>query len=683
MPIPKLVAIPCRGSFEPKRASIKRARSLSPAPSVVHALLLPQNHISQIFFVTLRALPPTMLTKAPIRSVLFTVLPTFLPLPSFFRSRTPSHLLSPNRCALKHTLHPRNRSPRAATAIRAKKHQHSKERPSQKAAPPCITDEVLTSLPTAQSLLAYVKLKSTQSAVRKIFLAVHQAELGPYPPPATVDPTANSEAIPTCSPENREDQGNAWSAAGIRPTNAVYNSAIRLLTRLERPDLAISLFRTRTCARAARPTDIWADPALCAAVVRSALRVGAGEAGRKYGAEQRANDLRFLVCDLRAECDAFLESNNDGELVSDSSGEGGGFSSGGVSDDNDWAPDMEATPPSGNDATATAITTAAMSPTSLHVLLARKFCGALVAVLNAQLATVTGKGVSPNADDVTLARSLVERVCALARAYGTATQVDVVDWNTAIRLLGKARALDAVFNMLDAMSAAGVERNDETFEFLANAAVRQVHFVKGAVSMDTLPEPLGAEVAFVGRSNVGKSSLVNMICNRKALAKVSRRPGKTQQFNYFLVNESDGDSQFYIVDLPGVGYAKVPKQLQVEWLRFMRQYLRYRSSLGVVFHLVDGRHGALGDDEMLMEEMGRIRGSCHYVVVLTKMDKSTIRKKKTQDIIRATREALLKHGCAQDVAIVLTSAVSKMGRDEMWRHLQTGLKLLQVPAGKG
>jgi GTP-binding protein EngB required for normal cell division len=119
---------------------------------------------------------------------------------------------------------------------------------------------------------------------------------------------------------------------------------------------------------------------------------------------------------------------------------------------------------------------------------------------------------------------------------------------------------------------------------VANAAVRSVQFVTGAVSMETLPKKWLPEAAFIGRSNVGKSSLINMVCNRKALAYTSKRPGKTQQFNYFEVNgeqqsSSSGSSKggsskvvkpavkgridaqqaFYIVDLPGIGYAKVPQ----------------------------------------------------------------------------------------------------------------------------
>lgn len=254
--------------------------------------------------------------------------------------------------------------------------------------------------------------------------------------------------------------------------------------------------------------------------------------------------------------------------------------------------------------------------------------------------------------------------------------LDVHEYNTLIRLFGKQRLLDAVFSILDLIHKNNVPPNTETFEFLANATVRQIEFVTGAVSVDTLPEPMGVEVAFVGRSNVGKSSLVNMICNRKALAYVSGRPGKTQQFNYFLVNGLDPESRFYMVDLPGVGYAKVPKAIQDSWKTFMWQYLKFRQSLTVIFHLVDGRHGALKDDELLMETIASVQREFAYVVVLTKMDKMSKQKAK-RSVLDKTRAALKRNGCPQDTPIILTSATSRLGKEDMWRHLRSGLSLLQ------
>jgi len=222
---------------------------------------------------------------------------------------------------------------------------------------------------------------------------------------------------------------------------------------------------------------------------------------------------------------------------------------------------------------------------------------------------------------------------------------------------------------MDAMRSAKVEATHETFEFLANSAVRSVEFVKGAVSIDTLPDPLKAEVAFAGRSNVGKSSLVNMLCNRKALAKVSGTPGKTQQFNYFNVN-NDG---YYLVDLPGVGYARVPKELKSEWKQFMYKYFSVRKELKVLFHLIDGRHGPLEDDEMLMDMVAQSGYTGEYVVVLTKMDKMDKQKVKST-VMKKVQDALVRNGGGDYIPIVATSAETKLGRDELWRFLQQALR---------
>lgn len=262
----------------------------------------------------------------------------------------------------------------------------------------------------------------------------------------------------------------------------------------------------------------------------------------------------------------------------------------------------------------------------------------------------------------------------LCISVGETVPLPASDFNNVIRLFGKRRRLDGVFATVDSMRAAHVELNNETFEFLANAAVRQVEFVTGAVSMETLPPPLGAEVAFFGRSNVGKSSLVNMLCNRKALAHVSSRPGKTQQFNFFVVNSKDKTSSFYLVDLPGVGYAKVPKHVQEKWLDFMDDYIGSRPSLSVIFHLIDGRHGPLPEDELLMDRVASSRYSGKYVIAVTKADKIES-DRSLKAVIRSTSAALQKNNCPPDTPILPTSASTRRGRDELWRYLQNAIRL--------
>ncbi|EEC47349.1 predicted protein, partial [Phaeodactylum tricornutum CCAP 1055/1] len=197
--------------------------------------------------------------------------------------------------------------------------------------------------------------------------------------------------------------------------------------------------------------------------------------------------------------------------------------------------------------------------------------------------------------------------------------------------------------------------------------VRRVIFVTGAVTMEGCPPSDRGEAVFIGRSNVGKSSLVNMVTNRKSLAYTSKRPGKTQQFNFF----ADQDS-FNIVDLPGFGYAKVPEELRKEWSIFMDAYIANRKTLRVLFHLVDGRHGPTDEDASIMRRVGDLLpGYATYVVVLTKADKNVkgaASNKKagkvSSDVVDAVRQAMKQNGVG-NAPVILTSAETKLGRDDI------------------
>jgi len=255
-----------------------------------------------------------------------------------------------------------------------------------------------------------------------------------------------------------------------------------------------------------------------------------------------------------------------------------------------------------------------------------------------------------------------------------------------------------VYAVLDAMNTFPPENKDITFEALCNALVRRTVFVTGAVDMDGCPEGDRGEAAFIGRSNVGKSSLVNMLTNRKSLAFTSKTPGKTQQFNYFAVNDKpdlarqirygdevggskDRDS-FYIVDLPGFGFAKVPQRQRQEWSNFMDEYLEQRENLNVIFHLIDARHGPTEEDVKIMQKVGSILGSegsrnhAKYVIVLTKADKNVkgaSSQKNPGKVSELVREKLVDTMRANRVGyapIVLTSAETRLGRDEVWKYLR-------------
>lgn len=146
--------------------------------------------------------------------------------------------------------------------------------------------------------------------------------------------------------------------------------------------------------------------------------------------------------------------------------------------------------------------------------------------------------------------------------------------------------------------------------------IKKAEFVKSASSMTGLPEDGRPEFAFIGRSNVGKSSLMNMLLGRKNLVKTSKKPGKTVLLNYFNVNDS-----FYFVDLPGYGFASRSKSEQDIWRVVIEKYLRTRKSLADIFLLIDSRHGILPNDEQMIEFLDHYQ--IGYTPVFTKIDKLT------------------------------------------------------------
>jgi GTP-binding protein len=180
-------------------------------------------------------------------------------------------------------------------------------------------------------------------------------------------------------------------------------------------------------------------------------------------------------------------------------------------------------------------------------------------------------------------------------------------------------------------------------------------FVKGVVNVAGLPDEAMPEVAFAGRSNVGKSSLLNAMIAQGALARTSNTPGRTRELNYFRLGDA-----MHIVDMPGYGYARAPKTLVDSWQRLVRDYLQGRTQLARVFLLIDSRHGVKENDRETMSLMDQAAVS--YQLVLTKTDK--LKARELEDVTKATLAVIAKHAAAYPQLLV-TSAEKKAGMDDL------------------
>lgn len=174
-----------------------------------------------------------------------------------------------------------------------------------------------------------------------------------------------------------------------------------------------------------------------------------------------------------------------------------------------------------------------------------------------------------------------------------------------------------------------------------------------------LPENQGVEIAFAGKSNVGKSSLINGLLNRKALARTSSQPGKTQTINFYKIN-----NEFYFVDLPGYGYAKVSASEREKWGRMIENYLHTSKNLVLVFLLVDIRHEPSANDKMMYDWI--LHNGFTPVIIATKLDK--IKRSQLQKNLKIIRTKL---DMSKEGMIFPYSALSKQGRDEILDYIET------------
>lgn len=186
-------------------------------------------------------------------------------------------------------------------------------------------------------------------------------------------------------------------------------------------------------------------------------------------------------------------------------------------------------------------------------------------------------------------------------------------------------------------------------------------FIAGAASQESLPPAAYPEIAFIGRSNVGKSSLVNALVGQKALAKTSQHPGHTKQLNFFLLG-----NHLMLVDMPGYGYAKVSKSQKGEWDTLIRNYLRGRTSLKRTCLLIDARRGIMAQDEEFMELLDDCAAS--YQLVLTKIDALTA--KELSVLLQAIEKRVSAHVAAHP-EVIATSSDKKLGLEALQQELAT------------
>lgn len=194
--------------------------------------------------------------------------------------------------------------------------------------------------------------------------------------------------------------------------------------------------------------------------------------------------------------------------------------------------------------------------------------------------------------------------------------------------------------------------------------VSSAEFVISNTDIDKCPKPNLAEFAFIGRSNVGKSSLINMLANKKDMAKTSSTPGKTQLINHFIINK-----KMYWVDLPGYGFAKVSLQKRKSWTNMIWNYLEKRENLLLTYLLIDGRHEPQAIDLEFMNKLGEKGIPFH--IIMTKSDKEN---QKTVDGNVSKLKQALKKNWETVPMIHITSSVKRSGKKSIFETMEEGLK---------
>jgi len=193
--------------------------------------------------------------------------------------------------------------------------------------------------------------------------------------------------------------------------------------------------------------------------------------------------------------------------------------------------------------------------------------------------------------------------------------------------------------------------------------IHSATFVKSSATLAQCPEPSKPEFAFIGRSNVGKSSLINMVTGWSKLAKTSGQPGKTRTINHFIIN-----NEWYLADLPGYGYAKVPVKLRENWVKEVENYVVKRENLVLLFVLLDSRLKPQDSDLLFMEKVGL--SQIPFARVFTKTDK--LKKAELENSIRIYDEMMLERWEELPITFI-SSTVNKTGRDEILNFIEQSI----------
>jgi GTP-binding protein len=197
--------------------------------------------------------------------------------------------------------------------------------------------------------------------------------------------------------------------------------------------------------------------------------------------------------------------------------------------------------------------------------------------------------------------------------------------------------------------------------------INKTRFIRSAFSPDDFPTDGLAVIAFLGRSNVGKSSLINSLLGTKGLARTSSTPGRTQSINFFLINE-----RFYFVDLPGYGYARVPEAIRKQWAPLVENYLAQRPSLVLCISIVDSRHQPTAQDQQLVNLLKQRQ--LPYAIVATKADKIS------NNQLRTTLSNA-RSGLGVD-EIIPYSSLTRSGVERVWREIDTNLNKFKPGLGQ-